>query len=499
MAFIINRGKKKGIFYIPSGGTVAPPPAPSFSSTKSLDFDGIDDYVNVGNIPSLNNASAFSISAWVKFGNIAIHPDNRWFGIIEGTATTQWISGQLNSNGDIYFVMANGTLSYGGFEAIVSGKIVSDTYYHLVMVFDGSQTGNANKMQIYLNSVSETLTFGGTIPTTSFNFTDNASIGWDGYGSIEMLGNVDEVSIFNTALTQLEVTSIYNDGVPTNLSLLATPPTNWYRMGENSTFSSPQILMPENTNKDKFSNYSLDFDGVTSYIDTSDATLVNGYTDVTFSGWINVSSLAANFDGILCSRSGSDYILIHIGNIVGSTYTLYIQQQNGGGGTYTITYTLSLNFDSWYHFAIMGSVGGKWDMYINGSNSAQVQGSNTIGGITQALSFKIGKDTTGRELVGKIDEVSIFNEVKAIGDLWDGTGQPTDLTGQSGLVSWWRMGEEATFDAIPTEWTIPDQAGSNDGTSANMDIYTRIGDAPDSPNNALSYNMDAADIVEDTP
>ena len=32
-----------------------------------------------------------------------------------------------------------------------------------------------------------------------------------------------------------------------------------------------------------------------------------------------------------------------------------------------------------------------------------------------------------------------------------------------------------------------------------MTIEDRTGDAPDSSNNALSYNMDAADIVEETP
>jgi hypothetical protein len=79
------------------------------------------------------------------------------------------------------------------------------------------------------------------------------------------------------------------------------------------------------------------------------------------------------------------------------------------------------------------------------------------------------------------------------------------------------MGEDATFS---TNWTIPDQIGSNNGTSANMtnddltgdapgvigngisdnmDIYDRTGDAPDSENNALSYNMDAADIEEEAP
>ena len=35
--------------------------------------------------------------------------------------------------------------------------------------------------------------------------------------------------------------------------------------------------------------------------------------------------------------------------------------------------------------------------------------------------------------------------------------------------------------------------------SDNMTIEDRVGDAPDSSNNALSYNMDAADIQIEAP
>ena len=58
------------------------------------------------------------------------------------------------------------------------------------------------------------------------------------------------------------------------------------------------------------------------------------------------------------------------------------------------------------------------------------------------------------------------------------------------------MGENAIWSGF---WRIPDQIGSNNATGINMDIYARAGEAPDSENNALSYNMDAADIVSDTP
>ena len=116
-----------------------------------------------------------------------------------------------------------------------------------------------------------------------------------------------------------------------------------------------------------------------------------------------------------------------------------------------------------------------------------------------------------------LDEFAIWqsDETANVATIYN-SGKPADLTSLS-PVSWWRMGEDATFS---TNWTVPDQIGSNTGTSANMtnddltgdapavtgngvsanmDINDRTGDAPDSENNALSYNMVEADIEEEAP
>ncbi len=58
------------------------------------------------------------------------------------------------------------------------------------------------------------------------------------------------------------------------------------------------------------------------------------------------------------------------------------------------------------------------------------------------------------------------------------------------------MGEQARFS---TNWTVPDQVGSADGTSANLSIVDRVGEAPNSTSNALSYNMTESDRETDVP
>jgi len=46
---------------------------------------------------------------------------------------------------------------------------------------------------------------------------------------------MDEVSYFNFALTQENITSIYNNGVPNNISSLN--PLGWWRMGDEANFT----------------------------------------------------------------------------------------------------------------------------------------------------------------------------------------------------------------------------------------------------------------------
>jgi len=490
MAFIINRGKRKGIFYIPSGGTVSPtPPAPSFSSTKSLDFDGVDDYVNCGNVTALNGLSGGSWSFWLNnditgFNGIL----NQW-----GTGSDRLIYSWLWIAGgriDIYF---DGSAKYRVSGNTVINALNTGEWINLVIVFDGTlpNTSDENgRLKVYINGtlLSDGFSFV-TGPTVMPSTTSDLILGSYTSGAGYFNGLMDEVAIWNNSLTQDAVTEIYNDGTPNDLNDLtnATDPSVWYRMGENSTFSSPQILMPENTNKDKVSNYSMEFDGVDDYIQVPNSTDLDfGTEDFTWSLWVNYKTFG-NYDGLLFTGATNSQYRLKF-----QTSGQILNLQNADGDSQVADLGTNIAGTGWRHLCLIRS-SGTITTFLDGSAvDTDVRAGNVNSGGNDLI---IG-DNGGAFFTGNIDEVSMFNSAKAIGDIWDGTGRPTDLTGQSGLVSWWRMGEDATFS---TNWTIPDQIGSNNGTSANMTIEDRVGDASNSSNNSLSYNMDAADIVEDTP
>ena len=134
--------------------------------------------------------------------------------------------------------------------------------------------------------------------------------------------------------------------------------------------------------------------------------------------------------------------------------------------------------------------------------------------------YRIGSGNLG-DLDGQLSNMAIWNAAltsSQVTELYN-EGVPSNLNNHSAysnLVSWWQLGSNSSFN---TNWTVLDEKGSNNGTSANMtesDIVDGVGsyangtssgmggdevtgDAPYSTANSLSVNMDVEDRVSDTP
>jgi hypothetical protein len=463
-----------------------------FANTKSLLFDGIDDYIELGSISHLQNATEYSISSWFK------SPLNNQYQVIWG-----WADGadgylQLLLVDDGSFVVYNYRISQA-YGLSSTGVVSADTWYNATVIFDGGGATNADRLKLYINGSLITLTYTGTIPTqtgtmlnktmwlgasNSFNFW-----GWE--------GNIDEVSIFDSAISIGDVWD--GSGQPTDLSLLSTPPTNWYRMGDNGAYKSPQWLLPNNENKNKVSNYSFELDGVDNYVDCGNSAALKPNI-ITVSCWIKGSANSA-FTRIISQdgpTGGADAYGFYVTT---ATNKIVFAIKTNTTGTVTSATSGVVLDNNWHH--LVGTYdGSEVILYVDGI----AVGSPSAG--TSVLSYGSGTLTIGcfseptslpsYLFNGNIDEVAIFDSVIPIGDLWDGSGQPTDLSLlPTPPVAWYKMGEEATFSG--GLWTVPDNVGSNDGTSNAMTIEDRVGEAPSSENNALSYNMDLVDRVTDVP
>ena len=124
-----------------------------------------------------------------------------------------------------------------------------------------------------------------------------------------------------------------------------------------------------------------------------------------------------------------------------------------------------------------------WDgtdakIYING-NLENTWSPTTPYTIVVSNPFHIGwRGIFSNMTNGMLDELSLFDTAISIGDVWNGSGKPTDLSDLS-PTTWYRMGEKATYDG--TNWTLVDQGSEgNNATSVNMDLIDRVEDTPPS-------------------
>jgi len=201
-----------------------------FVNTKSIYFDGTDQYLNAGGLSTLASTSSFSISLWLKKGTTS--------------GTYRRGCGKYASASDNVYLEFSGTNIYprfyvtnGGVASYVTANVGLNfnTWHNVVVVFDGSLTGNQNRAKIYLDGVNVTATDVGTIPsTTSSDVSDFYFAKVNGVGIFYWLGNQDEMGIFNYPLTPTQVTSVYNSGVPDDLmnTVGLTQPSHYYRNGD---------------------------------------------------------------------------------------------------------------------------------------------------------------------------------------------------------------------------------------------------------------------------
>jgi hypothetical protein len=178
----------------------------------SMSFDG----TNRISMPSVNIRTNInnSVSLWFKGNNSTL--DN----VLIGGASGNYFPYLNSSTGNIEVRVRN---TQGSQSVLSNVAYAQDTWYHLVI-----SEGSTNTI-VYLDGVNVGST--STI-TTGSNIVIN-SIGSYESGGLAFNGLIDEVSFFETTLTELEVKSIYyatETGKTADLNDLTTPPVAWYRM-----------------------------------------------------------------------------------------------------------------------------------------------------------------------------------------------------------------------------------------------------------------------------
>lgn len=198
----------------------------AFSFGNSLEPNGGTAFVSFPTITEFTNASSASMHFWLKSttGEIAA--------IGESTNSSNRF-GCLKFSDDNIYVFCNAGIGNVSFASYLGAATL------VSLVYDGSLTGNVNRLKLYLNGVQQTLSFSGTVPATAgpgagINFELNT------YRVTSSFGNskYNEISLVNGATSGAQITSLYNSGNGTFANSVLSNLIAYYRCNESDGASS---------------------------------------------------------------------------------------------------------------------------------------------------------------------------------------------------------------------------------------------------------------------
>lgn len=367
---------------------------------QAFNFDGVSDRVYFSTVPS---ASVFTVSMWIKRQT------------------------PINTDGyeDLYasdrgFFIAGGVLNWwDGSDLINGGTSITNGVWHMVSI-----TSDGTNLTVYLDGASD-----GTV-VTGANLPTNAGVGIGGhtYAGEFFHGAMDDVRVYNRALSPAEIKNLYTmgrTGLTAGVSQVGPINLNsglvdlWTFDGKTVSGtsvtdigSSPVTATVQGTTQLAIGKVGQGFGFNGSNYLAADSAAANVATgNYTVSAWIKLNSAYANGSGVMAiyrigdGPSDND-VNFSLGShqIGGSTLTdgaLHLDYYTGGGWASTVSSITSWLPNKWYlvtgtYSATAGTV-----VYINGVASGSA-GVNGRGG-SAATHFNIGSCTSSTGCSGTVD------------------------------------------------------------------------------------------------
>jgi uncharacterized protein (TIGR03437 family) len=185
---------------------------------KALSFNGTSSYVDLGNSALLQLTGSMTLSAWIK--SAANPPDDGQI-IAKSDNTGGWQLKTSPDTGVRTFGMAVSSNSTAHIQRYSSIQPSLSTWYHVAGVYNAS----TQVMNIYVNGVLVNGTLRGTIPASQFNnAAQHVTIGKRS-GGFYFNGVIDELRVYNRALSLAEIQTDMNTPVGVSAPALQTSTT----------------------------------------------------------------------------------------------------------------------------------------------------------------------------------------------------------------------------------------------------------------------------------
>ena len=173
---------------------------------NALTFNGSSSYVDLKNPAALNGTGSMTWAAWVKATST---PADDGQIIAKSNGTTGWEFKTSPDTGSHTFAIQVSPASGTPVQRYSTTVRALNTWYHVAGVYNAT----AKTLDIYVNGVLDNGVLRGTIPAAQGLPNVNVNIGRR-TGGFYFGGQIDEVYIFNRALSQTEIQTIMNTPLP---------------------------------------------------------------------------------------------------------------------------------------------------------------------------------------------------------------------------------------------------------------------------------------------
>ena len=205
-------------------------------SSYSMDFDGTADYISVSDVSNIATNTQGSISFWINF--VGDSSTRYAFGISDTNADTFLTIG-INLYENLDIILRN-TAAPNIWRLTTSGSpIVLDTWQHICLTQDGTAC------EVYVNGAKPTQSGAGTEWLNDLSGLDLLTIGalYKNSALQHIECKISNVSIWDTALSEDQIQTIYNGGVPNSISSLS--PVGWWSLAGDSYYNGSDWICPD--------------------------------------------------------------------------------------------------------------------------------------------------------------------------------------------------------------------------------------------------------------
>jgi len=213
-------------------------PVEQIANAEAMSFNAGASAYMLAETSALSGVTEFSISVWIKSNNVGTGSSRTILSATQGNISGVVILDAFQ--GQDILAHVGSTTKYNRYNGVISEGV----WTHLVMVYDGSESASGNRVKLYKNGNLQTRSsYSGSIPTNAPNVTSSTYIGtWAlNPGANIFDGEMDELAIFNKALSGPKIQQIYEatavvNGVTQTANLftggLSSSLVYWNRMGD---------------------------------------------------------------------------------------------------------------------------------------------------------------------------------------------------------------------------------------------------------------------------